>query len=301
MPITEVLNALLITYVATEYSLLSSSYSKPKPKKKHENNTCHHNNDNNDYYKYSSSFPQTFLSDRHNQIILATVLTVNLVDKLLLAESAAAIFIKQFLERLLHVPKVVLAALLYIIVLYMDCLRHLSATATATATAKAVTTKKNACQILPIRRFLRCVGVKFLIILPVYPFLAVLISFFFMVVISLLEHLHLPLQWLNWPIYYMVLYGPFSLVYLQVKETIIEEERTRTYNCTSTTSVFTTASSSRMSSTSSKNNGTTFLRSMRLAHFDAGRSCTTNEEILSYNGEYISFHEDDYDDNDDVV
>jgi hypothetical protein len=180
MPFSEVFNALLITYVATEYSLVSSSKQGFSIKK--------------------------FLSARHNQVVLLVVFTVNLVDRLL-SGSAATTFVKEFFERLLHAPKILLAAFLYVVVLYVDCLRH-----TSGGTNK-----------LTIRRFLGRVGIQFLKILPLYPFLAVLISCGFMFIISAFEHLNLPLEWLNWPIYYGTLYGPFSLVYFQVKAKIVEE------------------------------------------------------------------------------
>jgi hypothetical protein len=259
MPFAEVFNALLITYIATEYSLTNSSSSASSslsaqtpastssPKKT----------------KKDGFDIRTFLSARHNQIVLLVVISVNLIDKLILAESATASFIKQFFERLLHAPKILLAAILYVVVLYIDCLKHTR-------------------QQLPIRRFLGCVGVQFLKILPLYPFLVVLISFGFMVFISLLEHLHIPLEWLNWPLYYGTLYGPFSFVYFQVKAKIIEEGK----YFIPTSRV--TRGASGMSSDTSLS-----MRKLRLAYFC--RSTTkkehysNNEEILSYTGEYVTF------------
>lgn len=176
MPFSEVFNALLITYVATEYSISSSS-------------------------KNGFSL-KAFLLSRHNQVFLAVVIVVNVVDRVIGAGS----LLKDFFERLLHAPKIILAAVLYIAVLYVDCLRH-------------------APNNLTPKRFMGRVGIEFLKILPLYPFLAVLISCVFMFIISFCEHLHLPLDWLNWPIYYGTLYGPFSLVYFQVKSKIVEEEQ----------------------------------------------------------------------------
>jgi len=43
-------------------------------------------------------------------------------------------------------------------------------------------------------------------------------------VITFFEKFNLPLQWLNNPIYYGVLYGPFSLIYWNVKKRIIIED-----------------------------------------------------------------------------
>lgn len=174
MPFSEVFNALLITYVATEYSLASS--------------------------KKGGFSVKGFLTSRPNQAFLAFVVVINVLDRAI----GATAFAKTIFEQLLHAPKILLAAVLYMLVLYVDCLRH----------------SPN----MTVARFLGKVGIHFLKILPLYPFLAVLISCGFMFVITAFEHLRLPLDWLNWPIYYGTLYGPFSLVYFKVKEQIVEEE-----------------------------------------------------------------------------
>lgn len=177
MPFSEVSNALLITYIATEYSIASSS-------------------------KSGFSF-QAFLTSRTNQLIVGLVVLINVVDRLV----GAALLVNGIFESLLHAPKIVLAAILYTVVLYVDCLRHVTTTRPLTP-----------------QRFATRVGMEFLKLLPIYPFLAVLISCGFMFVISFCEHLRIPLDWLNWPIYYGTLYGPFSLVYLNVKRKVVEEE-----------------------------------------------------------------------------
>mmetsp|Transcript_29801 Transcript_29801/g.49180 ORF Transcript_29801/g.49180 Transcript_29801/m.49180 type:complete len:222 (-) Transcript_29801:706-1371(-) len=220
MPFSEVFNALLITYVATEYSLAASS-------------------------KHGFSI-RTFLSARPNQVILVVVLSVNLIDRLLTG-SAATTFVKEFFERLLHAPKIMLAAVLYVVVLYADCLRHSSN------------------QKLTFRRFLGRVGIQFLKILPLYPFLAVLISCGFMFLISAFEHLNLPLEWLNWPIYYGTLYGPFSLVYFQVKAKIVEEEQyfIPTITATIPSDFFASPKSE--------------IRDLRLMHFENNNTNATKE------------------------
>ena len=188
MPVAEVFNALLLTYLATEYSLTASSSSS------------------------TNVFSiKNFLSARHNQVVLLVVLSINLIDGYL-AESTAATFVKLMLERLLHAPKIILAAVLYMVVLYVDCLRHGHGHGHGHGQ-------------LTVRRFLGCVSLHFIKILPLYPLLVILISCGFMFFISALEHLNVPLEWLNWPLYYGTLYGPFSLVYFQVKAKIVEEGR----------------------------------------------------------------------------
>lgn len=51
---------------------------------------------------------------------------------------------------------------------------------------------------------------------PVFPWVAILISCGFMVLIGLFDFVGLPTRVLNIPIYYGTLYGPFAIVYHQV-------------------------------------------------------------------------------------
>jgi hypothetical protein len=70
--------------------------------------------------------------------------------------------------------------------------------------------------------FLPKVGWAFLLrVLPAYPFLAVMISVGFLFVINLWEFLHLPNEWLNMPIYYGVFYGPLAYTYVHVKQQVV--------------------------------------------------------------------------------
>ena len=105
------------------------------------------------------------------------------------------------LKGFLHLPKILFAAVSYVVALYVDCRR--------------VSPK------LTLGEFLPAVAWAFLRVIPVYPFLAVLISFVFLFVIAIVEGLGLPEDWLNWPIYYGTLYGPFSYVYWRVKHSDI--------------------------------------------------------------------------------
>ena len=173
--ISEVVNALLITYAATEFQSNESN------RKQHQENEI-----------------LRFVSN--NRWILAGVALVNVLDRV----TGAALWTRHTLEQLMHAPKIFLAAVLYTATLYADCVRH----------------EPN---LSFLTRFLPKVGMAFIRILPLYPFLAVLISFGFLLVISIFESLHLPLSWLNAPIYYGTLYGPFSLVYFRVKQQIVEE------------------------------------------------------------------------------
>jgi len=165
--ISEVSNALLFTYLATEY-LANSSH-------RHEQ--------------------RSLLTSRVNVIVLVFVTVINLIDRV----AGFSLWINSVLNGILHAPRIAFVAIAYVAVLYIDCLR--------------LTTRLSF-----TRDFLPVVSSSFLYVLPVYPFLAVLISFVFMFVIRLFELLRIPLAYLNMPIYYGTLYGPFSVVYHQTKQ-----------------------------------------------------------------------------------
>lgn len=172
MPIREIVNALFLTYVGTEWMLTTAK------------ETRHYNNGQN--------FLRILVQNKLFSILVAFI---NVVDALKNA------FTPSTLTTLWHV-RIALAAFAYVVALFIDCKRS----------------KPN----LTLPNFLRQVAIAFLRVLPVYPFLAVLISFLFLFVISAFEALHLPLELLNMPIYYGTLYGPFSYIYYNVKRRVIE-------------------------------------------------------------------------------
>ena len=180
--ISEVLNALLLTYLATEYSTSSQST-----------------------WRRGDEGAAAFLRNLKQPRFLVpsfVVAAVNLVERLSFLGSA----VSEALHQCLHIPKILFAAISYVVVLYYDCKRlHPS---------------------LEVPPFFKQVGLAFLYVLPVYPFLGVLISFGFLFVINIFEFFHWDEQILNWPIYYGVLYGPFSFVYWRVKEKIVQERST---------------------------------------------------------------------------
>jgi hypothetical protein len=118
--------------------------------------------------------------------------------------------------------RILVAAVSYILVLYLDCRRQL------------LLQQRNQ---LPLNHhhhhfmqdFIPALGAACLYVLPVYPFLAVLISFGFMLVMDVFELFRLPLDWLNAPIYYGTLYGPFSVVYFRVKKAVVYDDRAGSY------------------------------------------------------------------------
>lgn len=172
--ISEVINAIFITYIGTEYLLASDGVTTNKRL-------------------------TTVFQSKAFAIVLATVFVLNVIDRV----TGAADVINEVLQGFLHLPKVAFAAIVYMVALYFDC--------------------KRVAKVLTLKTFLPLVGKAFCRVLPVYPFLAVAISFVFMIVINVFEALHLPLELLNWPIYYGTLYGPFSFVYWKVKERVVDD------------------------------------------------------------------------------
>lgn len=184
--ISEVLNALLLTYLATEYSVASHTVTIGR-----QETTA------------TATSPGGLRYWRQPRYILPclVVVIVNLVERLSFLGNAISGAMHEFM----HIPKILFAAACYVVVLYYDCRR--------------VSNQKT----LRLVPFLQQVGWAFVYVVPVYPALAVLISFGFMIVINVFEFLHIDQQILNWPIYYGVLYGPFSFVYWRVKETIVHQ------------------------------------------------------------------------------
>jgi len=172
MPIREIVNALFLTYVGTEWMLQSS----------------------NDVGKYQHDSFQVLLHIlKRNKLFVVLVSLINIVD----------VFqrILPSLEGSWQL-RIVLAVTAYVFALYVDCKRIVPS--------------------LKLGSFLKQVALAFLKVLPIYPLLAVLISFVFLFVISIFETLHLSLELLNMPIYYGTLYGPFSYIYYIVKRQVLE-------------------------------------------------------------------------------
>jgi hypothetical protein len=177
--ISEVLNALFLTYIVTEYLLAS----------------------NLDHMSRDVDWSKRILQ-RHNIIAALILAMINVLERI----TGAADIAKDLFQGFIHAPKIVFAAICYIFALRVDC--------------------RKVAPHLGWKAFLYKVLIAFLYVLPVYPALAVLISFGFLIVINIFEVLHLNEDILNWPIYYGTLYGPFSFVYWKVKGDILEERTT---------------------------------------------------------------------------
>lgn len=186
--ISEVVNSLFLTYLASEYIIAESR----------QNNTALGRRNQND-----SIFGSIVDFARTRSFYIASSLSVVLLVNLLDHYSGLKLVINDLSQGFFQLPKVVFAAAAYVICLYYDIRRR--------------------APLLKITTFLAKVGWAFLKVLPAYPFLAVVISFVFLFVINLWEALGLPLEWLNAPIYYGTLYGPFAWVYVHVKQQVLGE------------------------------------------------------------------------------
>lgn len=201
--IAEVANALLLTYLATEYGSFFEGGGGGSKLHRY-----HYDEDDDDDDKKRKRREKM----RKIAMVVALVFFINLCDEITGIGAVSHAVVDFFV--ILHLPKAVFAASVYVAALYFDCrsafVQHGNTDHKTLNDFKA--------NFLPrvIRLFLR--------ILPVYPVAAVLISFGFMFVISLFELLHMPVDVLNWPIYYGTLYGPFSYIYCIVKRDVIQEQ-----------------------------------------------------------------------------
>mmetsp|Transcript_3620 Transcript_3620/g.6301 ORF Transcript_3620/g.6301 Transcript_3620/m.6301 type:complete len:191 (-) Transcript_3620:576-1148(-) len=174
--LSEVVNALFVTYLATEIQLTDPNTDRV----------------------------QAVLQSKLTQALTIVVVVVNFSVRLHIHVSGSVFLsaANSAVSFASHAPKVLFAAVAYVVALYFDCKRS----------------KKD----LAVGDFLKSVGTQFCRIALVYPFLAVMISFVFLFIISAFEALHLPEEVLNMPIYYGTLYGPFSWIYYMVKKRIVE-------------------------------------------------------------------------------
>jgi hypothetical protein len=119
------------------------------------------------------------------------------------------------------IPKVLYAAIAYLVALYWDC--RCCWRRRKTTRQQQRQQQQQQCLRFDLRtEFLPRVMRALVRIVPLYPILAILISFGFLVLIDVLEAFRLPTTaLLNWPIYYGTLYGPFSYIYITVKRDVV--------------------------------------------------------------------------------
>ncbi len=123
-----------------------------------------------------------------------------------------------------HIPRIVAAIITFLVCLWWDCRRIVYTASSAAKKSNSETTTNNngsnnttTSSGWSNKHFLGQLLKSFFRQLPIYPFAAVIISFFCLFVITLFEDLHLDTKRLNGFIYYSTLYGPLMLIYWDVK------------------------------------------------------------------------------------
>jgi hypothetical protein len=172
----EAVNSVFLTFLATDYLLSDDS------------TTLQH--------------LRVTTTSQHSQLqyAFAAVLAINILVNFHAARVALAEGVHDKLATLFRVPRIVVAIFSFITALYWDC-RHKYGLNSKNRLGPAAATRWSK------QYFFRQLLQSFCRLLPIYPFLAVVISFGFLFVISTFERLHLPLEILNMPIYYGTLYG----------------------------------------------------------------------------------------------
>ena len=190
MPVREVANALLLTYLGTEYLLASGGGGG--------------GGGGGSGGGGGAAALRRMVRSWPNRACLAGTGLVNLASALhgrARGAAAAGGATRAALTAAAQTPRVCLAALAYVAALYLDC--------------------RGAQPALAPAPFAATVLAAFCRVLPVYPFLAIAISFGFLFVVSAFERLGWATDVLNLPIYYGTLYGPFSWIYWTVKRRVV--------------------------------------------------------------------------------
>ena len=185
----EAVNSVFITFLATEYLLDND-----------ENQTGASNNP-----RHKNSILQHLkalsLSHRSRPLryTFALVLSINAFVHFHAFEAALAHWVHEKVDTLFRIPRTVVAILTFLVALYWDCRQKYKYNCKHSELLSPAPWSN--------RYFLRQLLQSFCRLLPVYPFLAVIISFGFLFIITAFEKLHLPEEILNMPIYYGTLYG----------------------------------------------------------------------------------------------
>ena len=218
--ILEAVNSVFLTFVVTEYLLIEDDTNKSEGQTptNYQNNYCDEQSSGHHLTHILHRLKITFLS-RHSkftQCMFGVVGCINLFVRFHVSGAALSTWLHLKIEQLFHIPRIVIAIASFLTALYFDCRRKNASTINKTSNNISGTPNDNKGWSNAV--FFRQLTQSFCILLPVYPFLAVIISFGFLFVVSLFEKLNLPLEILNMPIYYGTLYGPLSYLYWDVKK-----------------------------------------------------------------------------------
>lgn len=186
----EAVNSVFLTFLATEYLLLDNHGGGGGVGGR----TTAASNDDGSTTAWWKRLAATIAS-RHSRPLqwsFVAVASVNAFVRFHDAGAALAGWAHDRVETLFRLPRVAVAALSFLTALYFDCRRQHRLNARSRSSAAPWSNSY----------FFMQVAESTCKLLPVYPFLAVVISFGFLFVISAFEKLHLPLRILNGPIYY---------------------------------------------------------------------------------------------------
>jgi|EP00970_Alexandrium_tamarense_P005892 hypothetical protein len=222
--ILEAVNSVFLTFVVTEYLINDKASSSL--------NNKHSNGDDDDDYRrktpksawrnisqISHQLKVTLIS-RHSRPIQYSFVVVACINLFVHYHNTGAA-ISQWMHSKLDginvpfVPRIVIAMTSFLVALYWDCRRVVHS-------LQPNNNQNNTTRQWSNRLFLRQLLQSFCRLLPIYPFLAVVISFGFLFLITTFETLHLPLEILNMPIYYGTMYGPLSLMYWDAKKAMVK-------------------------------------------------------------------------------
>lgn len=201
--ISELLNSLFLTYLASEYLVAQDDAS------------YGHNSQQG---RRRLSLLTSSLKQRLTIVMTGVVLVVNIIDRV--------VGVTEWIQSgIPFLPlKVFVAAAFYFGGLYVDINRRVifaKQRASNNDNSNGDDDSRKQPQRMPLSIFLPKVLWAFCKVLPAYPFLAVTISVGWMFVINLWDFLQLPEAWLGPPIYYGTLYGPFAWTYVFVKQQVM--------------------------------------------------------------------------------
>ena len=220
----EIVNSLFLTFLATEY-LISSENNNSTRTKNDVNDADHHNKNHHsknnalrNIFRFIRQFSATIAS-RHSRPIqysFMVAVVINIFAHFHVTGLAISQWIHGRVEGLFHIPRVLIAMISFSVALYWDCRRVMGLVSSTNSSDRA-----NTAPAWSNGFFFRLLLKSFCRLLPIYPFLAVLISFGFLFVVSFFEKMNLSTHILNNPIYYGTLYGPLSLMYWDVKKGVL--------------------------------------------------------------------------------
>eukprot|EP00804_Cyclotella_cryptica_P023512 CCRYP_012158-RA/>CCRYP_012158-RA protein AED:0.14 eAED:0.14 QI:171/1/1/1/0/0/2/453/233 len=212
--ILEAINSVFFTFLVTEYLLAEQDIGSSSELSANNYQNIDGGNGTFARCRLIQIFRRTGVAVRCS---FGVLLCLNLFAHFHISGAAISTSMHHRVEKLFHIPRILIAITSFLIVLYFDC-RWIAATSNATNTdiaGKSSNIREWSNQI-----FCRQLLQSFCILLPVYPFLAVIISFGFLFVVTIFEKLHWPTDVLNMPVYYGTLYGPLSYIYWDVKKKI---------------------------------------------------------------------------------